>query len=406
MSEQIVNIMTAGHVDHGKTTLLKALTGKWTDEHSEEMKRGITIRLGYANCTIYKCQKCKGSKAYQTTKKCLAHMTSNEKIQEFSFIDVPGHETLMATMLSATPIVDGALLLIAANEGIQPQTKEHLTALEIAGIKNIIIVQNKIDLVDDKQALKNYEEIKDFVKGTIAENAPIIPLSAQQFVNIDVLLEKMIKLFKPLPKNDKADPLMLVARSFDINKPGTNVSEIKGGVIGGSVKQGTFKLGEEVVLLPGIKKTINNVVQWTPIKTRINSLYIGNKSVKKLGPGGSTSIGLNIDPYLSKADSLAGSVLALPGKEPPIFKELHLEIHLMERIVGTSKEVNIEPLRMNEPLVINAWSAKTVGIITSIKGKNVTLKLKLPVCINKNEKVAVSRLFDNRWRLIGWAIVK
>jgi len=403
MSEQIVNIMTAGHVDHGKTTLLKALTGKWTDEHSEEMKRGITIRLGYANCTVYKCSKCKGSQAYQTTKKCLKHMCDNEKIREFSFIDVPGHETLMATMLSATPIVDGALLLIAANEGIQPQTKEHLTAIEIAGIKNIIIVQNKIDLVDDKQALKNYNEIKDFVKGTIAENAPIIPVSAQQFVNIDILLKEMVNIFKPLPKDEKADPLMLVARSFDINKPGTPILEIKGGVVGGSVKQGVFKVGDEVVLLPGIKKIINNITTWVPVKTRINSLFIGNKSVKKLGPGGSTSIGLNIDPFLSKADSLAGSVLAHPGKEPPVFNELNLKIHLMKRIVGASKEVNMEPLKVNEALVINAWSAKTVGVITNIKENNITLKLKLPVCINKKEKVALSRLFNNRWRLVGWA---
>ena len=163
-----INIGLVGHVDHGKTTILERLSGKWADTHSEEIKRGITIRLGYANTTIYQCPKCK-ELPYTTQEKCQKCKSKSSPVRSISFIDAPGHETLMATMLSGAAIMDAALLLIAANEECpQPQTKEHLTALSMIGIKNIIIIQNKIDLATEDQLKKNYNQIKNFVKGTIA----------------------------------------------------------------------------------------------------------------------------------------------------------------------------------------------------------------------------------------------
>src|SRR3989338_3041972 len=114
-----VNIGLAGHVDNGKTTLTSALSGKWTDTHSEEIKRGITIRLGYADTIFYKDNDTYTVKKTKTAK----------AIRKVSFLDAPGHESLMATMLSGSAIMDGALLLVAANEQCpQPQTKEHLMA--------------------------------------------------------------------------------------------------------------------------------------------------------------------------------------------------------------------------------------------------------------------------------------
>jgi translation initiation factor 2 subunit 3 len=205
-----LNIGIVGHIDHGKTTLLSRLTGKFADTHSEELKRGITIKLGYAELIIHK----DGDK-YTTEKK-------GKPTRYISFIDAPGHEMLMATMLSGAAIIDSAILVIAANEGIKPQTKEHFMALQAKGIKNIIIVQNKIDLVTKEEAVKNYKVIKNFLKGTIAENSPIIPISAQQNVNLDKLLEALNNL--PIPKRDKTKkPIFLIARSFDINKPGMDI---------------------------------------------------------------------------------------------------------------------------------------------------------------------------------------
>jgi len=143
-----VNIGMVGHVDHGKTTLVKSLSGVWTDQHSEEVKRGISIRLGYADATFRKCPSCPAPDAYTVKEKC-EHCGSETKVlRTVSFVDSPGHETLMATMLCGAAIMDGAVLVISANEPCpQPQTKEHLMALNITGIDRIVIVQNKIDLM-------------------------------------------------------------------------------------------------------------------------------------------------------------------------------------------------------------------------------------------------------------------
>src|SRR3989338_5338556 len=187
-----LNIGLCGHVDHGKTTLLERLSGKWTDTHSEEIKRGITIRLGYADVVIRKCSKCPEPDSYTTKEKCEKCKSDTVLVIKVSFVDAPGHESLMATMLAGATIMDAALLLVAANEECpQPQTREHLMALEIIGIKNIVIVQNKVDLIDEERALKNYEQIKNFIKVTPYENAPIIPLSSQHRTGIDLLLEAM-----------------------------------------------------------------------------------------------------------------------------------------------------------------------------------------------------------------------
>ena len=246
-----LNIGLVGHVDHGKTTLVSKISGKFTDTHSEELKRGITIRLGYADAEIYKCSI--KDFPYRTHVN-LPKNVKCELIRKISFIDAPGHETLMATMLSGAAIMDAALLLIAANEKCpQPQTKEHLMALEIVGIKNIIIVQNKIDLVDEKEAEENFNQIKQFVKGTIAENAPIIPVSAQQNINIDVLITAIQEYFKTPERDLKKEPLMFVARSFDVNKPGTDVDELNGGVLGGALKQGKLKINDKIEIRPGLR---------------------------------------------------------------------------------------------------------------------------------------------------------
>ncbi len=212
-----VNIGMVGHVDHGKTTLTEALTGKWTDTHSEEIRRGITIRLGYADAVFYKCSKCPEPEAFSTSEVCHSCKSRTFPVRKVSLVDAPGHESLMATMLSGAAIMDGALLLVAANEPCpQPQTREHLTALQIIGVKNVVIVQNKIDLVSAEDALKNYEDIRAFVKGTPFEESPVIPISAQQRVNIDALIAA-IQSQMPTPQRDAdTSPLMFVARSFDI----------------------------------------------------------------------------------------------------------------------------------------------------------------------------------------------
>jgi translation initiation factor 2 subunit 3 len=402
-----INIGMIGHVDHGKTTLTQRLTGKWTDEHSEEIKRGISIKLGYADAAIYKCPKCEEPQCYCTDSKCKICGSNTQLQRVVSFVDAPGHETLMAIMLSGAAIMDGAVLVIAANEPCpQPQTREHLTALDIAGIKNIVIVQNKIDLISDSNAIKNYEQINKFIKGTIAEGSPIIPVSAHQDINIDVLI-KALQVRIPTPKRDiNKPPLMYVARSFDINKPGSKPSELKGGVIGGSLIQGFFKKGEEIEIAPGRRIEIEGKKTIELITTQIGSLITGGKSVSEARPGGLIAIGTKLDPARTKSDSFAGKVVGRVGLVPPTMDSFNLSIYLLKRVVGTIDEKNVEPIKTNEPLMLTIGTATTVGIVSEFHGEKIGVKLKLPVCADFGQRIAISRRIDSRWHLIGHGIIE
>ncbi len=398
-----INIGLVGHVDHGKTTLVSKLSGKWTDEHSEEIKRGITIKLGYADAIFYKCPKCKPPECYGSSKKCGKCKSECKPLRKVSFVDAPGHETLMATMLSGAAIMDGALLLVAANEICpQPQTKEHLMALDIIGVKNIIIVQNKIDLVSEEQALKNFEEIKNFVKGTIAETAPIIPVSAQQNINIDVLVQAIEEHFKTPKRDLNKPPLMLVARSFDVNKPGTKIDDLVGGVLGGALKQGLFKEKQKIEIRPGIKKEKEGKRTYEPISTEIMGLKTGGEGVKEVTPGGSIGVLTLLDPSLVKADNLTGSLVGLPGQLPPVWNNFELESHLLERVVGAKDELLVEPIKKGESLMLNVNSSATVGIVDEISKIKFHVILKIGVCADLSDRITISRKLGDRWRLIGW----
>lgn len=399
-----LNIALVGHVDHGKTTLTERLSGKWTDTHSEELKKGITIRLGYADFTIRECKKCKFLTAKEKCVKCNDQPTDLRKI---SLVDAPGHESLMATMLSGAAIVDGALLLIAANEKCpQPQTKEHLMALQISGIKNIIILQNKIDLVTHEEALKNYQQIKDFLADTDFKDTPIIPISARSNVNVDILL-KAIQKHLPTPKRDaKKDPLMLVARSFDINKPGSKPNKITGGVLGGTVKEGKFKVKQEIEILPGYMVEEKNKKVWKPLQTKITQIFSGGEEVKEISSGGSMAFGTSLDPTIVKSDSLSGALVGLPGKLPKVQYQVTLDTHLLKRVVGTKKETEVKPLAKNEILMLNVYSTATVGVVLDPSKKKTTVILKKPICANSGDRITISRRVGDRFRLIGYGILK
>ncbi|GAB6056393.1 translation initiation factor IF-2 subunit gamma [Methanobacterium movens] len=401
-----INIGLVGHVDHGKTTLTKALSGIWTDTHSEETKRGISIRLGYADITFRKCAECAPPQCFTTALVCEKCGKDTEILRKVSFVDAPGHETLMATMLSGAAIMDGAVLVIAANEPCpQPQTKEHLMALDVIGVKEVIVVQNKIDIVSKERALESYQEIKDFVKGTCAEDAPIIPVSAQQGANIDILIDLIENKIKTPKRKINKPPLMYVARSFDINKPGSGPEDIVGGVIGGTLVQGKLKVGDELEIKPGVQIKKDGKATWISLHSRIIGLIAGGETVDEVGPGGLVGVGTNLDPALTKADSLSGSVAGEAGTLPPVMHQLDMEVNLLERVVGTKEEREVEPIKAKEPLMINAGTTTTIGVVTTA-GNQASVTLKLPVCAETGQRVALSRRVGARWRLIGYGIIK
>jgi translation initiation factor 2 subunit gamma (aeIF-2g) len=333
-----VNIGVVGHVDHGKTTLVQALTGIWTSKHSEELKRGMTIKLGYAEASFGICKNCKKPDAYVNEESCRQCGSDEEPefLRRVSFLDAPGHEILMATMLSGTAILDGAILVVAANEPFpQPQTREHFVALGIVGIKNLVIVQNKIDVVTRDQAIAQYKQITEFIKGTWAEGSPIIPVSALHKINIDALIEAIEERI-PTPKRDLTKtPIMLVVRSFDVNKPGTTFDKLVGGVVGGSIIQGKFSIGQEIKILPGIRVEDKGKVTYEPIYTKISSLRFGDLEVNEAKPGGLVAVGTYLDPSVTKADSLMGNMVTDAKADIPVLWNIRVEYNLLERVVGS-----------------------------------------------------------------------
>jgi len=404
-----INLGLVGHVDHGKTTLTEALSGVWTDTHSEEIKRGITIKLGYADAEFYRCPKCEEPKCFSTKQKCPVCGSKTEYLRAVSFVDAPGHETLMATMISGAAIMDGALLLIAANEKCpQPQTREHLMALDFIGIGTVIVVQTKIDLVTRERALESQNEIRKFVKGTVAENSPIIPVSAHFHANLDILIEQIEKRIPTPTHKEEGDLKMFIARSFDVNKPGTDYRKLNGGVFGGSLIRGTVSEGDEIEVKPGIKvvEKGSSTIRFKPLKTSVTSLVAGGKPRKVLRPGGLCAIGTGLDPQLTKSDSLIGSVLGKPGTLPPIVEQLNMETHLMDFLAGIDEEVKVEKIRTNEVLMLNIGTATTVGIVTSAHDDVAEMNLRMTVCAEAGQRVAISRKVGSKFRLIGYGIIK
>ena len=398
-----VNIGMVGHVDHGKTTLVRSLSGVWTDQHSEEIKRGISIRLGYADATFRRCPQCPEPDCFSVEAKCPHCGTETEVLRTVSFVDSPGHETLMATMLCGAAIMDGAVLVISANEACpQPQTKEHLMALNITGINKIVIVQNKVDLISKDKVVEHYNQIKSFVKGTVAENAPIIPISAQQNINIDMVIQAIENMIPTPPRDVKKPALLKIARSFDVNRPGASPDNLKGGVIGGSLSQGLLHPGDKLEICPGRLVESEGRKQWVPLETKVVTLLAGSAEQEEITPGGLVGVGTMLDPVMTKSDTLVGQVAGEPGKLPPVKNSFIMEMRLLERVVGVTDESTVEPIHSSEPLMLNVGTATTVGVVSSAReGGVVQVQLKRPVCAEVGDRVAVSRRMGARWRLIG-----
>jgi len=399
-----VNIGVVGHVDHGKTTLVQALTGIWTARHSEELKRAMTIKLGYADGDIYECEDLPAPERFKTEPNCGKPIYR----RSVSYVDAPGHEVLMATMLSGAALMDGAILVIAANEPCpQPQTREHFAALEIVGVKHLVVVQNKVDVVTKEQALKNYEQIKKFLEGTWAENAPIIPVSALHKVNIDALVMAIEKYIPTPERNLSADPLMFIVRSFDVNRPGTSPNELVGGVVGGSLLRGILRVGDEIEIKPGIKVVKGKTGEaYEPLTSEVTSIRFGAREFKEAKPGGLVAIGTKLDPSLTKADKLVGNVLGKAGTLPDPSYDLTIEYKLMERVIGTKELLKVRPLMRGERIMITAGSAVSLGLITKLSKDVLEVRLRKPVVAWEGMRVAISRQVLGRWRLVGWGVIK
>ena len=198
---------------------------------------------------------------------------------------------------------------------------------------------------------------------------------------------------------------MHVARSFDINAPGTKPEDLRGGVLGGTLIQGTLKVGDSIEILPGRKTEVAGKAVYERMSAKIVSLEAGGKSVKKVLPGGLIAIGTGLDASLTKSDGLTGRVVAVPGNLPEVRHDFTMKTTLLDRVVGSSAELSVEDIKSNEPLMLSVGTATTVGVVKSARNGSAEVALKIPVCVLPGQRVAISRRISNKWRLIGYGIV-
>jgi translation initiation factor 2 subunit 3 len=394
--QPVINIGVIGHVANGKSTFTKAMTGVVTQKHSTEFERNITIKLGYANAKIYKCNTCTAPECYQSTGshiyeyKCKYCKNETELLTHVSFTDCPGHNLLMSTMLNGTCIMDYTILMEScANASIPAlQTIEHYQVTKEAGIDTKFVCLNKTDLlVKEKEKIKdNIERLRIFTDNKI----PIIPVCCTLGINMDVICEYICKI--PIPvKNIEENIKMLVIRSFNINLPDTIISELKGGVVGGSLTRGILKIGDKVKIYPGyisVSSHKKNKWKYKPLECDILSINSEKNKLEKAIPGGLIGVQLNIDPALTVNDGLIGNIIFKDGytKDAKVF----------ERIAIKYKKIDLEnKIKKGDSLQINVNSNNVNGKLTGVDEDILYLKLEKPICVELNDKVTINILKED-----------
>jgi len=264
-------IGTAGHVDHGKSTLVEALSGTHPDRLKEEREREMTIDLGFAWLTL-------------------------PNGEEVGIVDVPGHRDFIENMLSGVGGIDAALLVIAADEGIMPQTREHLAILDLLQVQGGIVVLNKIDLIDDEAWLELVEDdIRQVTTGTVLETAPIVRVSARKKVGMQELLQTLSICLQERPTRlDLGRPRLPIDRVFTIQGFGT--------VVTGTLVDGQLNLGDEVVILPG------------GAKGRVRGLQTHKQKEEVAVAGSRTAVNIS---GVNLSEVVRGDVLAHPNDYRP-----------------------------------------------------------------------------------------
>ncbi len=383
---RIINIALVGHVANGKTTLVNALTGVNTKRSSSEKKSGRTIKLGYANCIMWQCVKCMQIYSGGQSELPECCMQVMEKKAMVSFVDAPGHHSYIHTMVKGATVVDGALLVTdVRKEPMQLQTTEHLAILSILDVKNIIVIQNKADLVGPERCVEHYELLKKELYGTAAENSPIIPVSAQNNINIDVLRKSLLTMVLGILNSIEQDTdrqkkgVFQIIRSFDINKPGDGIINLKGGVLGGTVVgNAQYQIGDKVEIRPGVlhRDIVTRTITCMPLRTEILSIFAESKSCVSTTIGGLYGIGTRLDPTLTIADSLSGSLLGKPEELPAVVNEIEMRITSVN--LDSSHKVRVKPKNLYKLIIGNV--VVDAEAVESAIPKSVIMKLIRPIC--------------------------
>lgn len=394
-------IGTLGHVSEGKSTLVRALTGVRTQRYSAEQGRNITIHLGYANCKVWRHNTTGTLHATPTGAEPPTPTSDWSLTAHLSFVDCPGHEAYLATMLGGAAVMDTACLLIAANNPTtipQPQTREHLMAAELTGQTRIAIVPNKLDLVSATDVAAAECRIREFLAGSIADpdsGVPMFPISAQHGWGVGRVLEWLVGL--PPPPRDLAAPAALTCvRSFDINRPGPFVADkpLAGGVIGGPLDRGVLAVGDWLELRPGILKrsATSGGIAVQPLLTRVVGIRCEGAELPVAVPGSLLAIATELDPALTAGNGMVGQRIGVPGTLPPIAKELTLNFRPLVRDLHEFGEH-----RIGDRVRVCSGVMTAEGTVSSVSGGRkrggpvLTISLDRPLCVDYSEKVSLMR---------------
>ena len=402
--QPIVNIGMIGHVSNGKSSVTKCITGIATQKYSDEKKHNITIKLGYANCKIYKCPECPEPECYKSTGLDLDKMVCKdcdvemELINHLSICDVPGHNQFMKAMMNGTNVMDYTILIesVRNTEIPAPQTKEHLLCTTISQIPNVAICVNKLDLVKKEEAKKYISKLKTELIDTPAENSTVIPISASIGLNIDALLHVLSEI-KPLNKKYDKLATMFIVRSFNINKCGSKISDLTGGIIGGSIISGTLKVDDEVIIKPGYvkKNDSGSRFKYNPIISKVQQINSEKTKLESAISGGLIGVKLDIDPGLTTEDGLIGCILQnkllddnSSDEKYKVFEDLELEFEKFRDFDDITE--------INDTVLVNVNSCSCSGkyIKTDDPSKIKIELIDNPVCVKIGDYCTISNLYS------------
>lgn len=389
---------TLGHVAEGKSTFIRALTGIKTQRHAKEQERNITIHLGYANCRVYQHIHTGELRAVQTKDPAPTPVEDWLLTAHLSFVDCPGHEAYLATMLGGASIMDTACLIVAATQEVipQPQTLEHLVAAELMGMTRLAVLQNKLDLITPSAARANNAKISAFARGTIAETAPRIPIAAQHGWGVDRVLEWVSSLSPPA-RDLHAPARLTCVRSFDVNRPGPWIATssgvatgtIAGAIIGGTLDQGVLAVGDWLEVRPGVLSLDDaGEIIAQPLMTRVRGIRCESAELPYAVPGSLIAIQTDLDPALSIANGMVGQRVGVPGTLPPIVGKLTLKYKRLDR--HGSYDFPTQAPGTEIKICSNVMTVDATVVKVDDKGR-LEVSLTRPLCIGKGERVGIMR---------------
>jgi translation initiation factor 2 subunit 3 len=306
-------------------------------------------------------------------------------VNHVSFVDCPGHHSFMQTMLSGTSVMDYTILVESlGNKQIPaPQTIKHLNSIESTQIENCMVILNKIDLVNKDRCKDSMTEMKSFISNYKAKSNPIIPISASLNINIDIVCSILAKL-QPKKNYQNETFRMNIIRSFNVNKPGTDIQSLQGGVIGGSIQSGSIELSNDVYIYPGI--VYEELEEFKPIKTKILSINSDSNKLNRATSGGLIGLMLDIDPGLTGNDKLVGNQLINNARG------------YVTKCITIDNNIDIHS-NSNSDLFISI-SSQTIKVITN---NNYTLDLESAIYVELNDIITLFTRDSDMVNFIGIA---